>query len=107
MTDNDTLIRNRLEQERTHLLAQIDELTVGGEITLDFDDDFADRGQVSGEQSENRVLASTLQGQLNLVEHALRRIDEGTYGTCATCGKAIGKDRLDVLPATDRCVDHA
>lgn len=107
MSKDDALIRNRLEQERTHLLAQIDELTVGGEVTLEFDDDFADRAQVSGERGENRVLADTLQVQLNLVERALDRIDDGTYGTCTECHKAIGEDRLDALPATDRCIAHA
>ena len=100
-------IRSSLEAERSQLLVQIDELTVGGEIDLDFDDDFADRGQVAGEQGENQVLARTLQTQLTMVERAISRIDDGTYGTCAVCGELIGKDRQDALPATDRCITHA
>jgi DnaK suppressor protein len=100
-------IRGALESERRHLLTQIDELTVGGEIDLDFDDDFADRGQVAGEQGENQVLARTLQTQLTLVDRALTRIDDGSYGTCSVCGEAISAERQAALPATDRCIAHA
>jgi len=107
MSENLTSVRSQLESERTHLLAQIDELTVGGEVDLDFDDDFADRGQVTGERDENRVLADTLQAQLNLVEGALQRIDDGTYGTCGECGEDISADRLEAIPAADRCIQHA
>ena len=37
--------------------------------------------------------------------HALKRIDEGSYGTCEACGKAIGDDRLEALPAARFCLD--
>lgn len=107
MTENQTVIRAGLVEERMHLLGQIDELTVGGEVDLDFDDDFADRGQVAGEQGENRALADVLQVQLNLVERALERLDDGSYGTCTACGGAISEERLEAMPATDRCIQHA
>lgn len=99
--------RNRFEAERALLLRRIDALTAGGEIELDFDDDFSDRGQVASEQGENAALADTFRTQLNKVEHALSRITDGTYGTCAVCGQAIAEARLEALPATSRCIDHA
>ena len=107
MSDDHADKRAHLEGERAHLMRRIDELTVGGEIDLDYDDDFADRGQVAGEQGENRVLADSLQIQLDLVEKALQRIDDGTYGTCEVCGETIGAERLDAMPATPRCINHA
>lgn len=107
MADNHADVRTALESDRSHLLMQIDELTAGGEIDYDFDDDFADRAQVAGEQGENQVLARTLQTQLMLVERAIARIDNGTYGTCAVCGAAISEERQSALPATDRCIAHA
>lgn len=100
-------MRTQLEAERTHLLARIDELTVGGEVELEFDDDFADRGQVASEQGENRSLADVLEAQLELVDEALRRLDAGTYGNCSVCGEPISAERLDAMPATDRCIAHA
>lgn len=99
-------IRQLLEAEKAELLRRIDELTVGGEIDLDFDEDFSDRGLVASEQGENYTLADTLQNQLNQVQHALDRMDAGTYGTCEICGREIPRERLEALPATSRCIEH-
>ncbi|MCP3857962.1 MAG: dksa/trar family transcriptional regulator [Actinomycetia bacterium] len=105
-THDDT--RATLEQERTQLARRVDELTAGGQVDdLEFDADFADRGQVAGEQGENLTLADSLQNQLNLVEKALTRIDDGTYGTCEICGKDINPERLEAMPAAGLCIDHA
>jgi len=38
------------------------------------------------------------------IEAALKRIDDGTYGTCVSCGAPIPFERLEVVPAADRCV---
>lgn len=35
---------------------------------------------------------------------ALQRMAEGTYGTCARCGRPIPLGRLQVMPATQHCV---
>lgn len=107
MTLSPTDVRAKLERERKHLLARIDELTVGGEVDLDFDDEFADRGQIAGEQGENRALADTLQAELDDVERALGRIDDGSYGTCAVCEEPVSPERLEARPASDRCITHA
>jgi RNA polymerase-binding protein DksA len=36
---------------------------------------------------------------------ALRRLDAGTYGTCARCGEPIGAARLRALPEAAECID--
>ena len=89
------------------LLRRIDELTIGGEIDMDYDDDFADRAQVAGEVGENLTLANALGVQLRLVEKALVRMDEGTYGTCEVCTEPIEAERLNILPMTNHCIAHA
>jgi DnaK suppressor protein len=38
------------------------------------------------------------------IERALRRLDDGTYGTCEGCGNAIPLARLDALPSVAHCV---
>ncbi len=35
---------------------------------------------------------------------ALRRIEDGSYGTCLGCEEAIGKKRLDAVPWTPLCI---
>ncbi len=42
---------------------------------------------------------------LNLLEASLVRLDEGTYGTCSSCGKPIEKGRLEAIPYTTLCVE--
>lgn len=41
------------------------------------------------------------------IRAALRRLDEGTWGTCTVCGGAIEPKRLAALPAASTCVGCA
>lgn len=43
--------------------------------------------------------------ELNDIDAALRRMDDGTYGTCDECGQEIGFARLEVQPTALRCID--
>jgi RNA polymerase-binding protein DksA len=36
---------------------------------------------------------------------ALDRVDAGTYGTCANCGKPIAEERLEAMPWASLCID--
>lgn len=40
---------------------------------------------------------------LGEVDLALDRLRCGRYGRCVACGRAIGRDRLEVLPSAARC----
>ena len=42
---------------------------------------------------------------LAAIESALRRIDEGTYGTCISCGEQIRYERLEAPPWASLCID--
>ncbi len=41
---------------------------------------------------------------VELIE-ALKRIDEGIYGICEECGKAISEKRLQAAPAATLCIE--
>ena len=101
-------VRAGLSDEHGRLEAQIASLEPGhGSASPEFDDNFADSGQVAAEQGENKVLASQLRSELDEVERALTRLDEGTYGTCETCGEEIPPARLEAKPAARFCINHA
>jgi RNA polymerase-binding transcription factor DksA len=58
------------------------------------------------EREEDEVLEGIgAQGlvEIRMIDEALKRLDDGTYGICATCGEAILPERLDVLPYTPVC----
>jgi DnaK suppressor protein len=96
----------QLADDQQHLVEQLDDLGGSG-TSQGFDEGFADTAQVSAEQSESRVLAAELRDQLDDVEFAIARIADGTYGTCVTCGEAIAEARLEAMPATRWCIEHA
>lgn len=98
--------RAALEAEHGQLEERLDELEPETS-DLAFDENFADSGQVAAEQGEHKSLAASLREQLADVEVALARLDDGTYGTCQACGAAIADARLEAMPATRFCIDHA
>jgi RNA polymerase-binding transcription factor DksA len=99
-------LRGQLEDEADQLQSQLRELG-RDESSLDYDENFADSGQVAAEQGENQALAARLREQLDDVEVALGKLDEGTYGRCEICGNEIGVARLQVMPAARFCIEHA
>jgi RNA polymerase-binding protein DksA len=42
---------------------------------------------------------------LAAIDSALKRIDEGTYGTCVSCGEQIRYERLEATPWVSLCID--
>ena len=99
-------LRTHLRDERDHLRRQLEELGVGGE-GMDFDENFADSGQVAAEKGEHRVLANSLQDALADIDRALQKLDAGGYGKCEQCGDEITEPRLDAMPATRYCIQCA
>jgi RNA polymerase-binding transcription factor DksA len=97
--------RRDLEEARAQLRGQVSSL--GGGEGEPFDENFADSGQVAAEQGESRALAGQLRNELDEVERALAKLDAGTYGVCEICGNPIAAARLEAMPATRFCIDHA
>ena len=102
-----TAVRTSLEEEQADLDTRLSELTSDGSAAPDFDENFADSAQVAAEKDENLALAATLKEQLADVTSALGRLDDGTYGRCEVCGAEIAAARLEAMPATRYCIDHA
>jgi len=110
MLNDDQLSRLRalLEDERTQLLEQLQELGVAEDGTARvFDENFADSGQVAAEQVENRTLAASLADQLVEVNHALGKFELGTYGQCEVSGEPIPYERLEAMPASRARIEFA
>jgi RNA polymerase-binding transcription factor DksA len=107
--------RTRLEEERTRLEGleqgfRDDGLTNESEEESlqelsSLDQHQADIGTETFEREKGLSILEQVEAELADVEHALRRLDEGTYGTCEACGNPIGEERLEAMPATRFCVN--
>jgi DnaK suppressor protein len=67
-------------------------------------DDTADTGSKAFEREQEMTLLANTRESLFQTEHALRRIADGTYGECESCGEPIGKARLQAFPRATQCV---
>lgn len=105
-TETTDALRERLADDAGQIRAQLRDLD-RDESTMAYDENFADSGQVAAEMGENLALAGQLREQLDDIEAALARIEDGTYGLCEVCGAPIGEARLEVMPATRFCIQHA
>jgi DnaK suppressor protein len=99
--------RDQLAEERDRLRDQLHQLGRGPDAVLDFDEGFADSGQVTAERGEVDALAGKLVETLEETEDALAKFDAGTYGNCESCGQPIGEARLDAMPAARLCISCA
>jgi RNA polymerase-binding transcription factor DksA len=100
-------LRASLEEEQASLRQQLAELGFGENRGLDYDQNFADSSQVTAERGEAEALAKSLSETLSDVEHALAKVDDGTYGTCESCGQPISPARLEAKPAARFCINCA
>lgn len=55
---------------------------------------------------EDKGLEDDAARQIEDIDAALARVDDGTWGTCVVCGTAIDDERLDALPQASTCREH-
>jgi len=68
-------------------------------------DDQADSGSKTAERDAATSLLRTLLDRRTQAEHAMQRLDDGTYGNCEGCSNPIPVERLEVFPSATTCVN--
>jgi RNA polymerase-binding protein DksA len=110
---NKAKARKRLEEERERLQGIRDDLQreqdesvsdTGGELSS-FDQHPGDSGTETFEMEKNVSLREQVDDELQEIGAALQRLERGAYGTCQACGRPIGDERLEAMPATRFCVE--
>ncbi|HWB00618.1 MAG TPA: TraR/DksA family transcriptional regulator [Pirellulales bacterium] len=98
-------MRRRLVGEFSHLVDTMpDHASATGDVSAapthlgDMDSE--------GLDAEIEVL-QTEEGIINAVDDAIRRTEDGTFGTCQNCSRAISSARLDAIPYAPLCIDCA
>ncbi len=108
--------RKLLEEEKERLIRELQKR--GYELELKHDwvvrieegeeehTDPLDEAQLT-EDLENKIAEfSVIEKEYRAVEDALKRLEQGTYGICVTCGREIEKERLEAYPAARTCLEH-
>jgi RNA polymerase-binding transcription factor DksA len=110
---NKATVRKRLGEERTRLEGIRDDLhreqaeatsETGGELS-GVDQHPGDSGTETFEMEKNVSLLEQVEDELQEIELAFQRLERGTYGTCQACGRPIGDERLEAMPATRFCIE--
>ncbi|MGO4489413.1 TraR/DksA family transcriptional regulator [Microbacterium sp. 2RAF4] len=84
--------------------AMLDELTHDRAGSNDDDEHDPEGVTLSSEWSRLTGLADAAASELQQVDDALARVDAGTYGICANCGRPIPTGRLEARPFAEYCV---
>jgi DnaK suppressor protein len=101
--------RERLAAMREQLHAEMQRISSidPGTIGIGFGKRIGDGTNIAVDRMEQVKVHDQMQSKLDEVARAQQKADDGTYGLCDVCGKQIGAERLEHLPAATRCRDCA
>jgi RNA polymerase-binding protein DksA len=88
----------RLSELRTHLVK------VDRALHKRLPADSEDQATELENQEALEVIEKTETMEIRQLEAALKRISDGTYGTCAKCGEPIDPRRMKALPTAATCI---
>lgn len=107
--------RQKIEKFKKILLEYKSKIITSGVLTSREDlaiqpEDLADEADLATNVINQQVTFNIRQRELNklqLIENALHKIDNGTYGICEECDEEIAEKRLENQPWTTLCITHA
>lgn len=102
-------LNQRLKDDRGRLVKQLEQTRASapafGETKEGSPYGKKEEGASEAFELEKRLaVEKRLMGTLAEIDHALRKFEKGTYGTCDTCGRPVEIERLEVLPQANLCL---
>ncbi len=97
--------RRRVEAALGHLHDENPSTITDGEEEETFDNHLGDAATITFDREMDYSLEENSGHVLAAIDEALKRIEEGTFGTCARCGKPIAEARLEAMPYATKCID--
>ncbi len=107
---DESVARQRLTAERAEVAQLLKDAESAGTQDRDSEDepgDYADAAQPLTAQGMDDAIAAGLRDRLDAIDRALKRLDDGTYGTSVRSGERIPDDRLDADPAAELTIEEA
>ncbi|MGH9004524.1 MAG: TraR/DksA C4-type zinc finger protein [Acidimicrobiia bacterium] len=106
--------RGLIESEKNRIQALVREREAEGITTESEGEQFselaahdqhqADLGTETFEREKDFSLLEQLEAELDELDRALHKLDDGTYGVCEACGEQIPPERLEAVPGARFCV---
>ena len=101
--------RQNLLAQRAALLAQIEAQRGGVRSRADVAQEHFDRpedspAQVASARDLEFAINEHETAELDQIDQALKRLDQGVYGICLDCGMEVAPERLQALPQAARCM---
>jgi DnaK suppressor protein len=104
--------RTLLTAERDEVLSLLKDSESAGrddreaEVASEAEDN-ADAALALTEEGQDDAIAESLRDRLEVIERALRRLDEGSYGRSVRSGDPIPDERLEADPAAELTIEEA
>lgn len=98
-----------LRAELENRLAMMQErlANIKKDVTQGHSGDSAEQAQERENDEVVDAIGNETAQSIRVIQAALERIDNGTYGVCDSCGEDIGSARLAAIPEATRCVNCA
>lgn len=94
-----TALRRRLIEERDRRMAEYErDLGAAQAVQEEGGEDFEELASMELDREQLFAYSEQDREILRLIEEALQRMDEGTYGLCVSCGEPIPLNRLRAIP---------
>jgi RNA polymerase-binding protein DksA len=100
-------LKTVLVQQRKALRAKVENLNTTALDGTGYTNHQADDATQAFDQAADLALRTSTQKTLRLVEDALVKFGNGTYGVCERCGQEIDIARLEAIPYTPYCLHCA
>jgi RNA polymerase-binding protein DksA len=98
-------IRQQLEERLAELQVRLE--NIKKDVTQSHSGDSAEQAQERENDEVVDAIGNETAQSIKIVQAALGRIADGSYGTCKECGENIGQARLEAMPEATRCVECA
>jgi len=99
-------LQERLQQQKRDILDMYKrDLRTGQEASDDGTEDIVDRANNSYSRELMFSLSDSERQLLLQIEGALKRLENGVYGSCVHCGDTIAMPRLQAVPWARYCID--
>jgi len=101
--------RTQLKEERHRLLQDLEAVDNSRVQSLKAPGETTNNPQHPAERdvedvTRESILENNFRDEVQEIDDALTRIDEGSFGQCLRCGKDISEARLEGLPASRYCI---